>query len=212
MASFEPTAPRRSRATCSSWSSWLTTSRCATRVPGRAGCGSATASRESTTLGRYLSLPLVPTFAGFDPRLQLLHEEDAAEAIARAALGHQEGVFNVAGDGVVLLSQAIAIMGGAAASDPAAVRPLDRRAWRSASATGVQLPAHLARAADAFGSVIDCSRLAAGVRRGSPRYSSRAVDGRASRSGKTEEPIEAPSPPQEYELQVYLQRRRRERA
>src|SRR2546423_4344235 len=61
-----------------------------------------------TSLGRYLSQPLVPTFAGFDPRLQLLAEEDAAEAIALAAMGKQEGVFNVAGDGVVLLSQAIA--------------------------------------------------------------------------------------------------------
>src|SRR5260370_29378892 len=27
---------------------------------------------EDTSLGRYLSLPIVPTFAGFDPRLQLL--------------------------------------------------------------------------------------------------------------------------------------------
>jgi len=42
---------------------------------------------EDTTLGSYLSLPIVPTFAGFDPRLQLLHEDDAAEAIVRAVLG-----------------------------------------------------------------------------------------------------------------------------
>src|SRR6202165_4308988 len=70
---------------------------------------------DGTTLARYLSLPIVPTFAGFDPRLQLLHEEDAVEAIVRSALGDQPGVFNVAGDGVVLLSQAIAIMGGTAA-------------------------------------------------------------------------------------------------
>jgi UDP-glucose 4-epimerase len=32
---------------------------------------------EGTRLARYLSLPIVPTFAGFDPRLQLLHEDDA---------------------------------------------------------------------------------------------------------------------------------------
>src|ERR1700674_4351248 len=38
---------------------------------------------EDTTLARYLSLPIVPTFAGFDPRLQLLHEDDAAAAIVR---------------------------------------------------------------------------------------------------------------------------------
>src|SRR5579864_3390743 len=67
---------------------------------------------EDTTLARYLSLPIVPTFAGFDPRLQLLHEDDAAEAIVRAVIGSHPGTFNVAGDGVVLLSQAIGIMGG----------------------------------------------------------------------------------------------------
>src|SRR5207302_10577925 len=67
---------------------------------------------EGTALGQYLSLPIVPTFAGFDPRLQLLHEDDAAEAVVRSALNDHEGVFNVAGDGIVLLSQAIGIMGG----------------------------------------------------------------------------------------------------
>src|ERR1051326_5809105 len=50
-----------------------------------------------TSLGRYLSVPLVPTFAGFDPRLQMLAEDDAAEAVARAAMGTQEGVFNEIG-------------------------------------------------------------------------------------------------------------------
>ena len=78
---------------------------------------------EGTTLGQYLSLPIVPTFAGFDPRLQLLHEDDAAEAVVRSALNDHEGVFNVAGDGIVLLSQAIGIMGGRPV-----LRPLDRTA------------------------------------------------------------------------------------
>src|SRR5882762_7271711 len=74
---------------------------------------------DDTTLARYLSLPIVPTFAGFDPRLQLLHEDDAAEVIVRAVLGDHAGVFNVGGHGIVLLSQAIAIMGGS----PAPVLP-----------------------------------------------------------------------------------------
>jgi UDP-glucose 4-epimerase len=161
-------------------------------------------SRE-TMLGRYLSLPLVPTFAGFDPRLQLLDEEDAAEAIAAAALGTQEGPFNVAGEGVVLLSQAIAIMGGQAIPIlPPAGRWLSRLAIRSI--TGITLPGHLVDLL-MHGSVVDCARL--GTEFGwLPAHSSRAVmDGFA--SGLSEEPIESPSPPQEYELQVYLQRRRR---
>jgi len=158
-----------------------------------------------TTLGRFLSLPLVPTFAGYDPRLQFLHEDDAAEAIAAAVVGTQEGPFNVAGDGVVLLSQAIAIMGGRPVPLlPPAGQWLPRLAIRST--TGVNLPGHLVELL-MHGSVIDCARLRAEFA-WQPASSSRAVmDGFA--LGLSEEPIESPSPPQEYELQVYLQRRRR---
>jgi UDP-glucose 4-epimerase len=161
---------------------------------------------EDTTLARYLSLPIVPTFAGFDPRLQLLHEDDAADAIVRAVLGEHPGVFNVAADGVVLLSQAIGIMGG----KPAPILPpygqwLARLALRAL--TRVDIQSHLADVI-AFGSVMDCSRLEAefGWR---PAHNSRAVIDALAR-GKELEVIEAPSPRQEYELQVYLQRRRRE--
>jgi UDP-glucose 4-epimerase len=160
---------------------------------------------EDTTLARYLSLPIVPTFAGFDPRLQLLHEDDAADAIVRAVMGAHAGVFNVAADGVVLLSQAIAIMGG----KPAPVllpygRWLARLALRTL--THVDLPGYLADVI-AFGSVADCTRLAAEFG-WKPSFTSRMVmDGLA--RGKDAEIIEAPSPPQEYELQVFLQRRRR---
>lgn len=162
---------------------------------------------EGTILARYLSLPLVPTFTGFDPRLQFLHEDDAAEAIVRAVIGDASGVFNVAGDGVVLLSQAIAIMGGR----PAPVLPpygrwLARLALRAA--TRVELPPHLADVL-ALGSVMDCSKLESTFG-WKPAYSSRAVMDSLAR-GKDIEVIEAPSPPQEFELQVYLQRRRRER-
>jgi UDP-glucose 4-epimerase len=162
-------------------------------------------SRE-TSLGRYLSLPLVPTFAGFDPRLQLVDEQDAAEAIARAVMGQQEGPFNVTGGGVVLLSQAIAIMG----ARPVPLLPpysswLAHQAVRFA--TGVRLPGHMAELL-MHGSVLDCSRLEAEFG-WKPELGTRAVMDAFAR-GLTEEVIESPSPPQEYELQVYLQRRRRE--
>ena len=39
-----------------------------------------------TPLARYLSLPVVPTQLGFDPRLQLLHADDATGALQAAAL------------------------------------------------------------------------------------------------------------------------------
>src|SRR5450759_4865839 len=156
---------------------------------------------EDTTLARYLSLPIVPTFAGFDPRLQLLHEDDGADAIVRAVLGEHPGVFNVAADGVVLLSQAIAIMGGR----PAPILPpyghwIARLGLRAM--TRVDIQAYLADVI-AFGSVMDCSRLEAEFD-WKPAHTSRAVMDALAR-GKELEVIEAPSPPQEYELQVDLQ-------
>ena len=160
---------------------------------------------EDTSLGKYLSLPIVPTFAGFDPRLQLLHEEDAAEIIVRATVGEHPGVFNVAGRGIVLLSQAIAIMGGR----PAPILPPYGR-WFSRLDLKmfgwVDMPAHLADVL-AYGSVMDCTRVEAEFG-WAPAHSSRQTMDALAR-GRLVELIEAPSPPQEYELQVYLQQRRR---
>jgi UDP-glucose 4-epimerase len=56
-------------------------------------------------LTRYLTMPVVPTSLGYDPRLQLLHEADAVEALRLATISHRPGVFNVAGEGVVSLAQ-----------------------------------------------------------------------------------------------------------
>jgi UDP-glucose 4-epimerase len=68
----------------------------------------------SNPMTRYFELPVCPTVFGFDPRLQFLHEADTERVLARAALGPAvAGTFNVAGDGVVLLSQAIRIAGKA---------------------------------------------------------------------------------------------------
>jgi UDP-glucose 4-epimerase len=63
--------------------------------------------RIQTPLTRYLSLPVVPTVLGRDERLQLLHEEDALAVLEQAVRERLPGVFNVAGSGVLLLSQAI---------------------------------------------------------------------------------------------------------
>ena len=160
---------------------------------------------EDASLARYISLPIVPTFAGFDPRLQLLQEEDAVEVIVRSVVGDHTGVYNVAGDGVVLLSQAIAIMGGRTAPIlPPYGKWLSRVGLKTIA--GIDMPAHLADFLT-YGSVMDCSRLFAEFG-WKPAFSSRqAMDALA--RGKHTEQIEPPSPPQEYELQVYLQARRR---
>jgi len=64
-------------------------------------------ARANTTLTRYFSLPVVPTVFGRDPRVQFVHVDDALEVLHRSVLEHHPGVFNVAGPGVLSLSQAI---------------------------------------------------------------------------------------------------------
>jgi UDP-glucose 4-epimerase len=58
-----------------------------------------------TPLGQYLRLPVLPTVLGFNPRLQLLHVDDALAALHRATVEDVPGTFNVAGSGVLTLSQ-----------------------------------------------------------------------------------------------------------
>jgi UDP-glucose 4-epimerase len=67
--------------------------------------------RIDTPLTRYFSLPVVPTAAGFDPRLQFLHEEDAVDLLYRATREGHPGTYNAAGDGVIYLSQAVRLAG-----------------------------------------------------------------------------------------------------
>lgn len=65
----------------------------------------------TTPLTKALRLPFVPKVAGFDPRFQLVHEDDVVSAIL-FALEHQvPGIFNVAGDGQIPWSETMAIVG-----------------------------------------------------------------------------------------------------
>jgi len=59
----------------------------------------------------YFRLPVIPTALGFDPRLQFVHEHDAHGALEQATLTGTSGTFNVAGPGVMMLSQAIRRLG-----------------------------------------------------------------------------------------------------
>jgi UDP-glucose 4-epimerase len=58
-----------------------------------------------TPLARYLSLPVVPTQLGFDPRLQLLHAADATGALEAAIRSPVRGAVNVAPSGSISLSR-----------------------------------------------------------------------------------------------------------
>jgi UDP-glucose 4-epimerase len=57
------------------------------------------------------SLPAVPMILGFDPRYQFVHEDDVVHALEHAARLALPGVYNVAGDGVLALSEVAGLLG-----------------------------------------------------------------------------------------------------
>ncbi|AKH84113.1 NAD-dependent dehydratase [Streptomyces sp. CNQ-509] len=72
--------------------------------------------RVDTPLAEYLALPALPTVLGYDPRLQFVHEDDVIEVLLLAAGEPRRGTinsgtFNIAGEGVLLLSQAARRLG-----------------------------------------------------------------------------------------------------
>ena len=60
---------------------------------------------------RYLSQPVCPTYLGFDPRIQLVHIDDALEAIVAAVRNPVRGAVNVAGPGTIGLTRMIRLAG-----------------------------------------------------------------------------------------------------
>jgi UDP-glucose 4-epimerase len=83
-----------------------------------------------TPLTRYLSLSVVPTVFGFDPRIQLCHEDDGIAVLARTVRGEHPGIFNVGGAGVLLLSQAVRRLGKPVLPVPSPAVSLLVRAFR----------------------------------------------------------------------------------
>jgi UDP-glucose 4-epimerase len=71
-----------------------------------------------TPLVGYLSLPVVPTQLGFDPRLQFIHSSDATGALEAAVHNPVRGAVNVAPSGAVSLSRILRIAGKPSAPIP----------------------------------------------------------------------------------------------
>ena len=57
------------------------------------------------------SLPAVPMILGFDPRYQFVHEDDVVHALEHAVKHRAPGLFNVAADGVLALSEVAGLLG-----------------------------------------------------------------------------------------------------
>ncbi len=64
-----------------------------------------------TPISHALQLPLVPKIAGFDPRIQFVHQNDVVRAIVFALESELSGIYNVAGDGVIPWSEVASICG-----------------------------------------------------------------------------------------------------
>jgi UDP-glucose 4-epimerase len=64
-----------------------------------------------TQITRYLSQPVCPTYLGFDPRIQLVHEEDALDALVAAIRRPVRGAVNVAATGTIGLARMIRLAG-----------------------------------------------------------------------------------------------------
>jgi UDP-glucose 4-epimerase len=57
------------------------------------------------------SLPVIPSILGFDPRYQLIHEDDIVRVLEHAVREDLPGVYNAAADGVLALSEIAGLLG-----------------------------------------------------------------------------------------------------
>lgn len=79
---------------------------------------------------RYFARPLAPALMGRDPLVQLVHEIDAALALALAVDRDVEGPFNIAGKGVLPYRTVLALMGRVPVPMPMFVaRSLHKALW-----------------------------------------------------------------------------------
>ena len=114
-----------------------------------------------TQITRYLSMPVVPTYMGFDPRIQLIDQDDAVGALVAAVKRPVSGAVNVAGPGTIGLTRMVRLAGRVAL-------PIAPPLFGTALAAGKRLG--LAAFSDDFrrllryGRAVDTTRLVEEVR------------------------------------------------
>lgn len=88
--------------------------------------------RVRTAMTDYFSLPVIPMPLGFDARLQFIHEDDVGAAMVAATMEAPAGIVNVAGDGIITMTQAVALAGRPVLAVPPGTRgPLNFALRRS---------------------------------------------------------------------------------
>jgi len=109
-----------------------------------------------TSLTDYFAMPFVPTVLGHDPRIQLLHSDDAVAVLELAVRGQACGIVNVAAEGVLMLSQALRRVGHLPVPVPVPMVGTVGRLFRGAGL--VDFSSEQISFLD-FGRVLDCTRL-----------------------------------------------------
>ena len=64
-----------------------------------------------TPMTRFLRAQWTPMLLGFDPLMQIIHEDDVVESLCHMLLAENTGVFNVAAEGRLPLSKLMALAG-----------------------------------------------------------------------------------------------------
>lgn len=65
----------------------------------------------STTMTRYLSERMVRVLLGFDPMMQVVHEEDVIQSLVHCIINDYDGAYNLAAYGVMPLRKLVALAG-----------------------------------------------------------------------------------------------------
>ena len=125
-------------------------------------------------LSRLMEAPRITTVRGYEPPLQLVHEDDVASAIALAVKTDLDGIYNLAADGWLSSDEVVALSGKKRVELPEAVAfSMAERLWKTGLRTAP--PGELHYLMHPW--VVDSSKLrAAGW---TPRYSTRGRRGRA---------------------------------
>lgn len=108
-----------------------------------------------TPLTKALQLPAVPSIMGFDPRFQLVHEDDVIRSMIHVLDGGISGIFNVTGDGLLPWSEIARICGKRTIPMPPVATNLAAAPLRR---LGVDLPDELLNLLR-FGRGVDNSKL-----------------------------------------------------
>jgi UDP-glucose 4-epimerase len=70
-------------------------------------CANVIGPHVTSPITSYFRLPVIPKVFGYDARLQFLHQADLFAVLQHAVVNDTPGTFNIAGDGILMLSQAI---------------------------------------------------------------------------------------------------------